>query len=113
VKAAVGDDRVQVETLSHSTNPSPVSDPESESFALMQRTIGEIFPGAVVAPALVLGGTDARYYTGVSDDVYRFMPYRFEMSDLSRAHGIDERVSVEHHADAIRFYKRLIENAQP
>ncbi len=113
VNAAVGDDRVQVEPLNHCSDPSPVSDPESESFALMQRTIGEVFPGAVVAPALVLGGTDARYYTGVSDDVYRFSPYRYVMSDLSRAHGIDERISVEHHADAIRFYKRLIENVQP
>jgi carboxypeptidase PM20D1 len=113
VNAAVGDDRVQVETLGVCSDPSPVSDPESESFALMQRTIGEVFPGAVVAPALVLGGTDARYYTGVSDDVYRFSPYRYVMSDLSRAHGIDERISIEHHADAIRFYKRLIENVQP
>jgi carboxypeptidase PM20D1 len=113
VNAAVSDDQVQVETLGPCTNPSPVSDPESGSFALMQRTIGEVFPGVLVAPALVLGGTDARYYTGVSDDVYRFSPYRFDMSDLSRAHGIDERISVEHHADAIRFYARLIENVQP
>ncbi len=112
VRAAVGDERVEVAPLGTGSEPSPVSDPDSPSFALLQRTIGEIFPGALVAPALVLGGTDARYYTGVSDDVYRFGPYRFGPEDMGRAHGIDERVGVDDHADAIRFYVRLLENAQ-
>ncbi len=111
-RAAIGDERVKVEPLSLPREASPVSDPASPHFTLMQRTIGQVFPEAIVAPALVLGGTDARYYTEVSDDVYRFSPYRFGPSDLSRAHGIDERTSVQGHADAIRFFVQLIRNAQ-
>ena len=63
------------------------------------------------APALVLGGTDARHYQPVSDDIYRFGPYYFEPGDLARAHGIDERTSVAGHADAMRFYVQLLRNA--
>ncbi len=44
--------------------------------------------------------------------MYRFSPYRFGPGDLARTHGIDERVSVAGHAQAIGFYVRLIENAQ-
>jgi carboxypeptidase PM20D1 len=111
-RAAVGDERVTVEPLRTAREPSPVSDPASPHFSVVQRTIGQVFPEAIVAPALVLGGTDARYYTGVSEDVYRFSPYRFGPEDLGRVHGIDERTSVAGHADAIRFYVQLVRNAQ-
>jgi carboxypeptidase PM20D1 len=88
-----------------------VSPSDGPEFALLQRTIGELFPGAVVAPALVVGGTDARYYHLVADAVYRFAPFRFAAADIRLPHGIDERIAVANLADAVRFYARLIENA--
>lgn len=91
-------------------DPSPVSSTASPAFRLLARTIGEVFPGAVVAPGLVLGGTDSRHFTGIAEDVYRFVPLWMEAGDVSRIHGIDERVGVDRHADAVRFYRRLIAN---
>jgi carboxypeptidase PM20D1 len=78
---------------------------------LLQQTIGELFPSAVVAPALVVGGTDARHYAPVADAIYRFAPFRFGAADIKLPHGIDERLAVDNLAGGIRFYVRLIENA--
>jgi carboxypeptidase PM20D1 len=92
-------------------DPSPVSPSDGPAFALLQRTISELFPGAVVAPALVVGATDARHYHVAADAVYRFAPFRYGPDDIKLPHGIDERLAVANLADGVRFYARLIENA--
>lgn len=109
VRRVVDDSRVEIAPIRTPREPSPVSDPGSAAFAALQRTIGSTFPEALVAPGLVLGGTDARHYHRVADDVFRFGPYVFGPGDLGRVHGIDERVSVAGHARAIRFYVQLLE----
>jgi carboxypeptidase PM20D1 len=58
-----------------------------------------------------VGGTDARHYGAVSQHVYRFGPFRFGAADIRLPHGVDERLSLENLAAGIRFYARLIENA--
>jgi carboxypeptidase PM20D1 len=110
-RRAIADPRVEVVLLEGSREPSPVSPIGDERFAMLQRTIGEVFPDAIVAPALTLGGTDLREYASVGDHLYRFAPQVATPSDLKRIHGIDERLSVDGFADAVRFYTRFIENA--
>jgi carboxypeptidase PM20D1 len=90
--------------------PSAVSPTDGAAFALVRNTIREVFPDAIVAPALVLGGTDARYYGVVTSNVYRFVPFRFGPTDLTRVHGIDERIAVDSFVDGIRFYVRLLQS---
>jgi carboxypeptidase PM20D1 len=111
VTAVVADSRVAV-TLFRTTlsEPSPESRVDSVGFAAIARTIRELFPGAVVAPSLVLGATDARHYASLGADVYRFLPLRVRAADLRRVHGIDERVAVDDWTNAVRFYARLIRN---
>jgi len=109
VRRVVDDPRVEIAPIRTPREPSPVSDPGSSAFEALQRTIALVFPNAVVAPGLVLGGTDARHYQRVAADVFRFSPYVFGPGDLGRVHGIDERVSVADHARAIRFYVHLLE----
>ncbi len=111
VRALVKDPRVDVRFRSEGRDPSDVSPIDTKSFALLERTIREVFPGTVVAPALVVGGTDARSYGDVTKELYRFEPFRYDASDLKRPHGIDERMSVAGYADGVRFQVRLIENA--
>lgn len=92
-------------------DPSPVSPADGPAFALIQRTIGEVFPGAIVAPGLVLGGTDARHFAAVTPNVYRFAPFVYDERDLNRPHGIDERLSIANLAEGVRWYARFLENA--
>ena len=70
-----------------------------------------VFPDAVVAPALVVAGTDGRHYARISRDVYRFLPVRLGPGDLARIHGADERIAVGGYADLIRFYVQLLRAA--
>ena len=112
VKEIIADDRIEVGVADGAMrNPSPVSSTESFGFQIIQRTIVEIFPDAIIAPSLVVGGTDSRHFIRVSDHIYRFLPISVKQSDLKRFHGIDERVEKQDYLDAIRFYRRLIINS--
>jgi carboxypeptidase PM20D1 len=113
VRRAVDDPRIQVEVLSgsHALEPSPESRVDSEGFALLTRTLQEMHPDVVIAPNLVLGGTDARYFRSVSESVYRFGPLRLGADDLKRPHGTNERIDVKDYVDSIHFYVRLLRNA--
>ena len=62
-------------------------------------------------PWLVVGGTDSRYYATLTPNVYRFGAAPIGPGDTERAHGTDERMSVEGHAQNVRFYVRLLSNA--
>ena len=83
----------------------------SDGYGLISRTVQELFPGVVVAPGLMIGGTDSRHMAGVAENVYRFSPVRARAEDLSRFHGTDERISVENYVEMIRFYETLIRHA--
>ncbi len=113
VRHIIADDRVTVEEdpASFSDNPSKVSKTNPFGFLVIQKSIREIFPKVVVAPALVIGATDSRHYQEVSDNIYRFLPVQITNEDLSRIHGQNERVSVENYKNAIRFYRQLILNS--
>ena len=112
VKLAIDDPRVAVAAQEGSrTEPSPVSRSGSRGFGLLAETVREVFPGTVVAPSLVLGATDGRWYVRVAADVYRFMPFRLTSADIARVHGKDERLSLSNVEGGVRFYRRLLEKA--
>jgi carboxypeptidase PM20D1 len=109
VRRAVDDDRVEVKTVGRfSAEPSPVSSTDSESFRTLERTIRSVVPNAIVAPYLVVVVTDARYYSGLSRNVFRFLPLRLTQQDLERMHGTDERIRIHDYEAAIRTYRQLI-----
>lgn len=101
-------DRVTVSALPGATEASPVSALSGAPYRLMSRTLREVFPDAIVAPGLMVAGTDAHHYQALSDSVFRFSPVRARSEDLALFHGIDERLSIDNFADMIRFYHRLI-----
>eukprot|EP00761_Pharyngomonas_kirbyi_P014856 gb/GECH01014887.1/.p1 GENE.gb/GECH01014887.1/~~gb/GECH01014887.1/.p1 ORF type:complete len:549 (+),score=110.63 gb/GECH01014887.1/:1-1647(+) len=62
----------------------------------------------VVTPWLVVGRTDSRHYRPVADAVYNFTPYLLKSNDVSRIHGVDERVSVRDFVESIGFWGDMI-----
>ncbi len=113
VRRTIADERVQVEVLKTTTvsEPSPVSGTDTPGYRVIERTIRELFPTVVVTPALVIGATDARHYTKLSPNVYRFLPAWLRPADLERIHGTNERISVENLAQFVKFYRQLIRNS--
>jgi carboxypeptidase PM20D1 len=110
VRDAIDDAEIEI-AVETANEASAVSDPRSPAFALLAEVIREAAPGAVPAPALVLGGTDTVHYAKVADAAFRFLPVRFHQEDLERVHGRDERISVQNVRLAVAFYERLLRRA--
>ena len=118
VESLVDDDRITVDYLSKNgtailSAPSSYSSTEDEGFVALSKTIRQVAQdeSLVVAPYLVVGGTDARHYARVAQNAYRFLFNRFGPEDLKRVHGTDERISVENYAETVRFYAAFVRRA--
>jgi carboxypeptidase PM20D1 len=111
VRQTIGNERITIKPFPANADPPPVTGTASPAYRMLNRTIREIFPDAIVAPGLMVGATDSRHYVGVTDKIFRFSPVRANGEDLKRFHGTNERLSIEGYADMIRFYRRLLENA--
>jgi carboxypeptidase PM20D1 len=94
-----------------SSEPSPISPMDSRGFLALERAIRAVFPEAVVAPYLVVGATDARHYTALTPNVYRFSAVVLGPTDLERIHGTDERVGVEAFGRLVGFTVELLRGA--
>ena len=103
VRRVVDDPRVTIR-VQEAREPTRESRVDSAAYSRLQAAVSRTFPDAVVAPALVLGGTDSRHLEPVSTDTYRFAPLPLGPEDLPRVHGKDERVAVADLGVAVAFY---------
>jgi carboxypeptidase PM20D1 len=111
VRKTVANDQIKISQRPHAMNPSPISAPEAQQFKMLHRTIKEIYPSVLVVPGVVIGATDARHYSSICKNVYRFSPFRVTMEDFRGVHGTDERIEVQNYLNMIRFYVQLLRNA--
>lgn len=114
VERVVADPEVKLSVLGFRSEPSPTSPTSGPAFDTLARSIRETLGDAppIVLPFLLMGGTDARYWSERAPAVYRFNPFPMEEDALKRAHGTDERVSRAGYLNGVRFYIQLIQNAQ-
>jgi len=110
LKAIVNDNDVKIslENIHYKSTPNEISDIKHENFKVLQKHITNAFPDCVVAPSLSIAATDSRHYWQLTDNIYRFLPVRLHKNDLSRIHGIDERISVKNYAEMIQFYHHFL-----
>ena len=111
VRRVVNDAQVETRTLPGAREPTTDSPVDAPGFIVLARTIREVFPGALVAPYLTIGGTDARSYEPLTKNIYRFTPTIAEPSDLVRIHGTNERMSVDNFEHAVQFFVQLLKNS--
>ena len=109
-KAAVGDLAVDLTWAKTPDEPSPVSSTSSLGWKTIAAVAGDLAK-APVAPGLVTAGTDSRYLSGVSQDVYRFQPMTFSLADTTMIHGTNEHLSLANLEQCVQFYARLIATA--
>lgn len=108
----VNDPRVKINRFGVSNSePSSVSDVNAAGFQIIERTLRQVFPEVLVAPALCVGGTDSEHYAKLSNNIYRFSPLRLRPEDMNRLHGINERTSIKDYAGSVKFYYQLITNS--
>ena len=92
------------------SEPSPVSSTSSEAYRVLEAVARATGGGTVpVAPALVIGATDARYASAISKDaIYRFAPAIYDDADLNGFHGTNERLSVDNLGRMIKGYAQIM-----
>jgi carboxypeptidase PM20D1 len=110
-KRSVGGLPVELTWLKEPREPSPVSSTQSQGWKLISAIAQAEVPGAVVAPYLVVGGTDSRNMTPISDDVYRFFAVRLKTNDTAMIHGTNEHMTLDNLKRMISFYARLIKTS--
>jgi carboxypeptidase PM20D1 len=104
----IGDAGVTVRALPGGHDPSRPASKGAPEYRALAAAIRATYPHVPVAPGLVLGATDGRFYESLAASTLRFTPMTMRPADLARFHGNDERVSVEDYMRAIGFYERLI-----
>ncbi|MEO6942961.1 MAG: M20/M25/M40 family metallo-hydrolase [Terrimesophilobacter sp.] len=107
VRRAIRDDAVRIEAL-HPTEPSPVSPTSGNAWELVKATIEETYQGTIVTPYVMLGASDSRHFSRISDHVYRFSPFEMSSAERGTLHAKNERIRVSTFLKGIDFYRRLI-----
>lgn len=88
--------------------PSIISPTDSRAFRAIEDICGATNPDNVVAPYLVMGGTDARNYQDICGNIYRYSPFMMDAALIFNTHGTNERIETASFHDGIAFFKRYI-----
>lgn len=87
---------------------SPISASDNRAYTVLANVAAATGNGAPVAPGLVLGATDSRYASAITDNVYRFAPAVLSPQDLTGFHGTNEKLSVENIGRLSKGYAQII-----
>ena len=93
MRAVIDDDEVEVEVVLRTGGPATSTD--SELYRVMTRAVHDVIEDAVVVPWVSTGFTDSRVFRRLGYAAYGFMPIFVPPEDQGRAHGNDERLSIE------------------
>ena len=89
-------------------NPSAISPTDSRCFRVLEEICVAMNPDNIVAPYLVMGGTDACHYEDVCENIYRYSPFLVSTSLLLTTHGTNERIPIASMTDGVAFFKRYV-----
>lgn len=105
--------------------PSPVSPAEGSTWETLAGTIRHVFENyagtigkasveggndnVLVAPSLMPANTDTRHYWGLTENIYRFSPYRATEVNPSM-HTVNENILLDIHLETVVFYYAYIKN---
>ena len=107
IEKYMGGENVEIEFIK-GKEPSLISPTETRAFDTLRRLSVSLDEKNIVAPYLVMGGTDAYNYENVCENIYRFAPFTIDTSLLLTTHSTNERIPVEQMAQGVTFFKRYI-----
>lgn len=106
IESTIDDEEITVKLTGNES--SKVSETDSWHFKAIQQSARNVHTDAVIAPYLMVAGSDARHYDSIADNTYRFLPVQLTSEDLNRMHGTNEHISVENYLNGIKFYIHLM-----
>ncbi len=109
VKEIINDDRVTVAPFNNfKGEPTGVTSESSFAYKKTDLTAKRIFANTITTPFLMIGGTDSRHFSEVSDGIIKFSP----IIDPIGFHGIDERVSLQSYQYCLAFFEELMRTSE-
>jgi len=82
-------------------------------YSVLSGTIRALYgEDTVVAPALMTGNTDTRYYWALTKHIFRFGPGYVKETDsgLGSIHTVDEKVSATNHFKVVKWFTLFLRN---
>ncbi|USW54290.1 Putative peptidase M20, bacterial exopeptidase dimerization domain-containing protein [Septoria linicola] len=82
-------------------------------YAVLSGTIRALFgEDTIVAPALMTGNTDTRYYWDLTKNIFRFGPGYIKEDEwsLGKIHTVDESITVSNHLKVVRWFTLFLRN---
>lgn len=108
VRRVVSDPGIEID-VEHASDPSPVSPWRGEPWRRIASAVGRaIGDDIVTTPYIQLGASDSRWFTAISDHVYRFTPFELSRAERDALHSHNERIRVAVWERGIGFYQELI-----
>lgn len=104
---AIRDPLVRIEAIDPS-EPSPVSPTSGPPWEAVAGSISAVHPDAIVTPYIMLGASDGRHFTAISDAVYRFTPFELSAEERGTLHARNERIRVATWLRGIGFYAEML-----
>jgi acetylornithine deacetylase/succinyl-diaminopimelate desuccinylase-like protein len=92
LRSVIGDPKVAIE-VEHIPLPQVTTESDTEFYRALVETLQAIGPPGTISPYLTPGATDSRFFRAAGMKAYGFMPMLLDDRELSRVHGIDERIS--------------------
>jgi acetylornithine deacetylase/succinyl-diaminopimelate desuccinylase-like protein len=102
----VGDSLVRVSVVGHPEG-SPASPVSPEVMSAVKRVTGQMWPGVIVLPVMDPWSSDSRHFRVAGTPVYGISGMFYDIDDV-RAHGKDERISVQSFYEGLEFMYRLM-----
>lgn len=78
---------------------------DSEAFKTVEKVLRNNFPDVAVAPFLLTAGTDARRFTSVADNIFRFAPIDLSKAQFASVHSDNECIKITNVGECVNFYK--------
>lgn len=91
--------------------PQKSVDFNDKPFKLVEETLKEVYPGVIPTPYIMTGGTDAYFYSPLTDNALRFAPIYIDKQQLESIHGLDENMFASSLPKGVEFYKTIIKKA--
>ncbi len=108
VKEVIADERIVIEEMNNTAEASPVTATNSYGFKAVQEVCADVFTDAIVSPFLMIGATDSKHFTDISESLIRCLPVRMCKDQLHSVHGVNEKIGINDYMEMISFYKTLI-----
>ena len=107
IKALAAKHGLETEIV-HSNDYTEPVDINGEAFKLVEKVIGETFPGLPVSPYVMAGATDAQFYQPICPSCIRFAPVIYGPEQMKGMHGLNENIEYNCLPGAVSFYQNLI-----